>query len=289
MLHSVLHLRNAALAIAVVAVFAPPDVASVKLRPQAAAAFERYVQSTQSRIDRELKRPGAFLYFEGSPASRRKEVEESLRNGGVYIERLTTLDAEGRQIEILDGLAHHWIGAVFVPGATLGEAVALAEDYDHHQDYYRPEVVRSKLIRRDGNDFYIYYRLRKQKVITVTLNTTHDVRYFPVDDRHWHSQSVSLHIAEVENADKPDEREKPVGDDGGFLWRLDSWWRYEGKDGGVYIESEAVSLTRDIPAGLGWLIGPFVTSIPRESLEMTLENTRSALQARAGARRKVKN
>ncbi len=289
MLHSVLRLRNAALAIAVVAVLAPSDVVSVELRPGTAAAFDRYVQATQARIDGELKRPGAFLFFEGLPASRRKEVEESLRQGGVYIERLTTLDAAGGPIEIPDGLAHHWIGAVFVPGATVSEAIALAEDYDHHQDYYQPEVVRSKLIRRDGNDFKIYYRLRKHKVITVTLDTTHDVQYFPVDDAHWHSRSVSLRIAEVENAGKPDEREKPVGEDGGFLWRLDSWWRYEGKDGGVYIESEAVSLTRDIPAGLGWLIRPFVTSIPRESLEMTLENTRSALQERAAARRKVKN
>src|SRR5947209_2547659 len=205
MLHLVLHLRAPALAIAVVAVFAPPDVVSVELRPATAAAF------------------------------------------------------------------------------------ALAEDYDHHQDYYRPEVLRSRLIGLDGNHFKIYYRLRKRKVITVTLNTLHDVQYFRVDDRHWHSRSVSLRIAEVEDAEKPDEREKPVGDDGGFLWRLDSWWRYEEKDGGVYVESEAVSLTRDVPAGLGWLIGPFVTSIPRESLQMTLENTRSAIHARAAARRKVKN
>src|SRR6266568_7108418 len=107
MLHLVLHLRTAGLAIAVVAVFAPPDVASVELRPDTAAAFDRYVQATQSRIDSELKRPGAFLYFEGLPASRRKEVEESLRQGGIYIERLSALDAEGRQIEIPDGLAHH--------------------------------------------------------------------------------------------------------------------------------------------------------------------------------------
>src|SRR6266568_3042342 len=107
MLHSVLRLRNAALAIAVVAVLAPSDVVSVELRPGTAAAFDRYVQATQARIDGELKRRGAFLYFEGLPASRRKEVEESLRQGGIYIERLSALDAEGRQIEIPDGLAHH--------------------------------------------------------------------------------------------------------------------------------------------------------------------------------------
>ena len=93
----------------------------------------------------------------------------------------------------------------------------------------------------------------------------------------------------MKDPDKPDGPELPAGKDHGYLWRLYTYWRFEEKDGGVYVESEAVSLTRDVPAGLGWLIGPFVTSIPRESLQMTLENTRSAIHARAAARRKVKN
>ena len=130
-----------------------------------------------------------------------------------------------------------------------------------------------------GNDFKIYYRLRKKKVITVTLNTYHDVHYFPVDSRRWYSRSYSTRIAEVANADTPNEREKPVGHDGGFLWRINSYWKFEEKDGGVYIECESISLTRDIPTGLGWLIKPFVTSIPKESLEMTMGSTRAALAA----------
>jgi hypothetical protein len=125
--------------------------------------------------------------------------------------------------------------------------------------------------------------LRKHKVITVTLNTLHDVEYFRVDDRHWHSRSVATRIAEVADAGESGEHELPVGNDSGFLWRMDSWWRYEQVEGGVIIESESVSLTRDIPTGLGWLIGPFVTSIPKESLRMMLENTRMALGARAAA------
>jgi len=86
----------------------------------------------------------------------------------------------------------------------------------------------------------------------------------------------------VENAGKPNEAEKPVGDDDGFLWRLDSFWRFAERDGGVYLQLEAISLTRDIPAGLGWLVGPFVTSIPKESLEFTLTRTREALAPQSG-------
>ena len=139
--------------------------------------------------------------------------------------------------------------------------------------------MRSRLISREGNDFKIYYRLRKRKVITVTLNTYHDVHYFPIDSTRWYSRSYSTRIAEVADADTPNEHEKPVGQDGGFLWRINSYWKFEEKDGGVYVECESISLTRDIPTGLGWLITPFVTSIPKESLEMTMGSTRAALVA----------
>src|SRR5205807_8610257 len=95
-----------------------------------------------------------------------------------------------------------------------------------------------------------------------------------------YSRSVSTRIAEVVDPGQPGEREKPVGHDGGFLWRLNSYWRFVERDGGVFVECESISLTRDIPTGLGWMIGPFVTSIPKESLEHTLGSTRSAALAK---------
>jgi len=61
---------------------------------------------------------------------------------------------------------------------------------------------------------------------------------------------------------------------------METWWRIEEKDGGVYIQSEVVSLTRDIPTGLGWLIGPFVSSIPKETLAFTMDATRKAVLAK---------
>ncbi len=261
------------------------EVLSVELKPETREAFARYVQATQARVDRELARPGAFLYVQGLPEPRRSEVLATLKGGGIYMERLRTLDASGREIRAPHALIHHWLGAVFIPGGTVKQVIELVEDYDHHQEIYKPEVVRSRLVSRSGNDFKLFYRLRKHKVITITLNSDHEAWYFPVDATRWHSRSTATRIAEVENADKPDEREKPVGNDGGFLWRLDSWWRFEERDGGVYVESESVSLTRDIPTGLGWLIRPFVTGIPRESLLMTLGSTRSAVLARARARK----
>jgi len=257
-----------------------PDVMSVELKPATVEAFDRYVQATEARIDRELARPGAFLYIEGLPEAKRSQALESIRKGEIYMERLQTQDASGSVIEAPDGLIHHWIGAVFVSGATLKAVLDLVQDYDHHQDVYKPEVVRSRLIRHEGNAYQIFYRLRKKKVITVTLNTNHDVHYFPIDSTHCRSRSVATRIAEVADADQPGEHEKPIGHDGGFLWRMNSYWRFEEKDQGVYVEVESISLTRDIPTGLGWMIRPFVTSIPRESLLMTLGSTRTGAEAR---------
>src|SRR5207244_11795346 len=112
-----------------------------------------------------------------------------------------------------------------------------------------------------------------------------DVRDARVDDSRWSSRTGSTRIAEVADAGESREREKPVGHDGGFLWRLNAYWRFVERDGGVYVECESVSLTRDIPTGLGWMIGPFVTSIPKESLEHTLGSTRSAVLAKIAVAR----
>ncbi|HXW15412.1 MAG TPA: hypothetical protein VEN79_12965 [Terriglobia bacterium] len=257
------------------------DVIAVDLEPKTLEAFNHYVQVTEARINKEVARPGAFLYLEGLPEPQRSQALASLQKGDIYMEPLQTHDASGSAIEAPDGLIHHWIGAVFVPGATLHQILDLVQDYDQHQNIYQPQVVRSRLIHHEGNDFQIFYRLREKKIITVTLNTNHDVQYFPIDATHCRSRSMSTRIAEVANADQPGEYEKPVGHDGGFLWRMDSYWRFEEKDRGVYVEVESISLTRDIPLGLGWIIKPFVTSIPRESLLMTLGSTRSAAEARA--------
>ena len=85
---------------------------------------------------------------------------------------------------------------------------------------------------------------------------------------------------EIDDAGTPNERVKPVGQDGGYLWRINSYWRVLERDGGTYIQCETITLSRGIPFGLGWAIGPFVTGIPKESLEFTLTTTRTALLAR---------
>jgi hypothetical protein len=249
------------------------------LRPDTSRAFREYVEQTDARNEAELKDGSAFIRVEALPAAERAQAYAALRAGQVNIQRLET-KKDGKKIECPGGLIHHWAAVVFVAGAKLADVMGILQDYDHHAIYYAPDVQQSRIERRDGDHFVVFLRFRRHKVITVVLNTEHDVRYFRDSENRAHSRSSATRISQVENAGKANEREKPAGDDDGFLWGMETWWRMEERDGGVYVQSEVVSLTRTIPSGLGWLIGPFVNSIPRETLTFTLEATRKAVQAR---------
>ena len=264
---------SAAVAAVMLLVISATQVSSAELQPRTVAAFDRYVQVTEQR----MRDDPQFLWVDGLPASQKRAVLEALRRGELVIDRLTTRQS-GKEIDIPDGMVHHWIGVVFVPGATVDKALSLLQDYDHHGQIYAPAVAASKLLSRDGNNFRVYLRFMMKKVITVVVNSEHDARFTREEPNRASSRIYSTRISEVESPGTPSEREKPVGNDGGYLWRLSSYWRVLQRDGGTYVQCESISLTRDIPAGFGWLVRPFVTSIPRESLEFTLTTTRNVLR-----------
>jgi hypothetical protein len=248
--------------------FAASHVHAADLQPETVRAFEKYIRETEIRLDQRL--PSKFLWLDDD-AQRATQV----RAGQVAIENR---GGHG-MLPVPGGLIHDWIGAAFIRGATIDQTLALVQNYDRHQQIYQPEVLRSRLLSRNGNDFRVYMRLLKKKIVTVVLDTEHDVHYERIDASRWRSRSHSTRITELENPGKPSERALPAGDDHGFLWRLNSYWRFEQRDGGVYVECEAISLTRGIPAGLGWLVEPIIKSLPRESLANTLRETRTALAA----------
>jgi hypothetical protein len=254
--------------------------APAELKPATVEAFDLYVGLTDARNDAELKRGTDLLWVDGLPEAERLKAYSELKRGDVKMQRLETRD-NGATIHCPGGMIHHWVGTVFIPEAKLQDVLGVLEDYDRHFVYYAPDVERSRIESRDAEHFRVFLRFRRHKIITVVLDTQHEVRYFRDAETRAHSRSSAVRIAEVENPDKSGEREKAPGDDDGFLWRMETWWRMEEADGGVYVQSEVASLTRNIPTGLAWLIGPFVSSVPRESLTFTLEATRNVVQARS--------
>jgi hypothetical protein len=240
------------------------NVAAAVLKPPTVVAFEKYIGQTETRLEARK----SFLWADESPERARR-----VKQGEIVVE-----GAGARAlIDVNDGLIHDWVGTVFVPGVTLQQTLAHVRDYDNDARRHH-EVVASHIVRHEGNEYRVYMRLLKKKIITVVLDTEHDIRYIPVDAERWKSHSRTTKIAEVQNAGKKDERELPPGTGYGFLWKLYTYWRFQERDGGTWIECEAISLTRDVPTGLGWLIEPIIRSLPKESLENTLRETAAGLK-----------
>ena len=249
-----------------------PGAWGEELSFQTLAAFQGYMRRTEQELAGRLSNPSAPLWGEAPPS-----LWARIRNGEIPVEALNG----GRPAPVPGGLVHDWIGGVFIPGVGLQDVVKLLQDYNRHARIYQPEVLASKLLSRDGDRFHTYLRLKKKKVLTVVLDTEYDIRWIHLGPRRAACRSLSTKVAEVEEAGTGQEREKPPGEGHGFLWRFNAYWWVSERDGGVYLECRSISLTRDVPRALAWLINPIVSGLPRESLVHTLERTRAALQLRA--------
>jgi hypothetical protein len=178
----------------------------------------------------------------------------------------------GGPVDAPDGMIHDWIAATVISGATVEKTLALLQNYADYKNIYRPDVSDSKLLGRDGDLWRIHLRMVKKKVFTVVLNAEFDVQYRPLGNNRWTVMSRSTRIAELDG-----DRERPTGTGRGFLWRLNTYWLIEPRPEGVYLECRAISLSRDIPFGRA-LVEPFLTSVPRESLQGTMDATVRALR-----------
>jgi hypothetical protein len=246
------------------------DVQPVQLKPETLQAFEAYIREAEAAMAQTL-RGDSFLWSDGDP-KRAKQV----RQGKIVAELWQGKGA----IKVPAGLIHDWIGAAFIPAATVPHILARIQDYDNHKNIYRPEVIDSKLISRRGDDFKIFLRVLKKKIITVVLDTDHDVHYFHISGAggaRGGCNSYTTRTAEVDDAGKPNEKVHPPDTGYGFLWRLNTYWRFAERDGGAYAECRAISLTRDIPAVFKWIIEPMVRSLPKDTLIHTLKATRDAV------------
>jgi hypothetical protein len=252
---------------------APGAYAFARLSPEAAGAFDRYVEQAEARMGRD-RTPLRFLYADEQP-----EVKTRLRSGELIIEPASALD-RGPAPRIPGGMLQDWVGMMFIPGATIERVKAVLEDNDNYKNFYKPEVIESKKLDGTGDESDVFMRLYEKHILTVVLNTTYHTQYGMLDASRMYVTSRSTRIAEVKNPNESYTEELPVGNDTGFLWRLNSYWRFEAADGGVYAECEAISLSRDVPLGLGWMLKGFLERFPKESMLNTLRGTRAAVEAR---------
>ena len=201
-------------------------VTPVALKPQTLESFASYVRDAEAAMEENLGGGKPFLWSDASPAR-----AQQVRAGEIVAEFWS---GQG-PVKVPHGLIHDWIGAALIAGTTVKDVLALLQNYDNHKNIYQPEVMDSRLISHHANDFQIYLRLLKKKIITVVLDTDHDVHYRPLDRARWICRSYTTRIAEVENAGSPAERVLPPDTGHGFLWRLYSYWRFQERDSGVYV------------------------------------------------------
>jgi hypothetical protein len=238
-------------------------------------AWKTYVDLTQARINGELKVLPARLRTD--PAI--------LKTGKIQVQRLETPNAQGKEIEIPDGAVHHWLGAIFIPGVTLDKVVSWVQNYPQYKDYFQ-DVERADIRSRNGDTFEIFLRLKRSKLgVTVHFNTKHHIVYGPRSPGFLASISESTEIRQVKDPGSKTESEYPEGDDSGYLWRLNSYWRFTERDGGVLVECESIGLSRSLGWGLGFLniltlgkVKGIAESIAREALEQTLTDLREGVR-----------
>jgi hypothetical protein len=235
---------------------------------QAVAAFNLYIDGVELRLDRQHRSRDGFL------APLAADSQTGLRRGELVIQQLTPSNGG----ELPGALLHHWRGTAFAAGAKAADFERLMKDFNSYPRHFSPQVIQAKVVVRKDDRMQAVMRVRQRHVITVVMDTAYDVNFGQLDAQHGYSVSRSTRISEIDSAGTANERVLNADEEHGFLWRQNTYWSYEERDGGLYMQIESISLTRSIPAIIGWAVRPFVESVPRESLEFTLRATCNALR-----------
>jgi hypothetical protein len=241
-----------------------------ELKQEALKSWDDYVQAANSQM-RDRVASGTFLWVDEDP-DRLKHV----RTGKILVSPV------GPHIPkpVPTGLIHDWIGAAYFPNTRLSEVLAVARDYDHYQKYYSPSVVESKsLTQPGGDDRFSILLVNKEVVAKMALDSQYQACYQKLTPNRWYAVAYTTRIQEIREYGHPGENKLPPDQGSGYIWRLYSIARFEERDGGVYVEIEAMALSRDIPVSFRWLADPIVRRVSKSSLVTSLKQMQEAVRS----------
>lgn len=251
---------------------APVASNGAELKEDTLRAWNAFVETANLQMRDRVH--GTFLWVDEVP-SRNLQV----RAGKILI---SSVGQENPKV-VPSGLIHDWIGAAFIPEARLGDVLSAVRDYDHYKDFYKPTVVDSKSLDTAGNcDKYFVRAVSKEIVAETALDGEYEACYVQLDERRWYSIAQTTGVQEIRHYGRPGEQELPPNQGSGYIWRLYSLARFEERDGGVYVELEAIVLSRDIPVAVRWVVNPIVRSVSRNSLLTSLRQMEEAVRTTAG-------
>ena len=258
-------------AVGVAIAISPPGSLTAQAPAAGSARFDSYVKSVEVRLAEQHRSRAAFL---ATPATRWSEGAPSIPAGRVQIEHIIV--PGGAEVE--GAMIHHWRASTFVRGASAADFEALLRNLPAYPRIFAPRVTRADLVAGRGDRVETAMRLREQHVITIWMDASYDVQFGQLDPTHRYMISRSTQVRELAGVGTPSERTLSPSEEHGWLWRMNTYWSYQEKDGGLYLQVESISLSRAIPRGLGWAVGPYVESVPRQSLEWTLQAVCRAIQ-----------
>jgi hypothetical protein len=260
---------------------ADSPVMAARLQEKTLKAWNEYVRLTEERITEELNSSTGFLAQDFQAVPKTKMERDAALSGQILVEKMKTLNPKGRKIKVPAGTIHHWRGSMFIPDVEL-ETVLAQVRYPAQQKDLQEDVLESRILEENDDSLRLYLKLVRSKIITVTYNTEHLLEYKRHGEGLASSRSIATKIAELEEVGTPAEREKPEGMDRGFLWRLNSYWRYQQVDGGVLVECESLTLSRGVPAILAPFVKPMIRGVARESMKRTLSSMRDRFATTEG-------
>jgi hypothetical protein len=248
-----------------------PGLHALELQPSTLKAWDDYIVSADSGMRARLNGLRPFLWADEAP-----ERNRLLQRGTAVV-----LPAAGAGIvSVPGGLIHHWIGAVFIPNTTLRSLRAVFRDYDRYKEYFKPAVADSRSLPcTDTHERFSMIWQRRVLFVSAAIESQYQAHYFTVDARRGYDIATTTQVREIEAYRQSGERFLAPGQGSGYIWRMHSIARFEERNGGVYLELEALALTRDIPGSLRWLVGPVVNHLSINSLTTTLRQTRDAVHS----------
>jgi len=254
---------------------ATQSVRAAELQPDTLIAWNAYVKKADLHMQERAASGLPFLWMDesGDRAAR-------VRRGEVVVAPVVGQGTEG----VPHGLVHDWIGAIFIPGATIDSVLVVVHDYDNYHQMYRPAVTSSRTLActDTSQEFQMVWQ-RKVLFVSAAMQGHYQANDVMLDAHRSYSVAEAAEVREIAAYGHSDERLQPPDTGRGFLWRIRSVARYEERDGGVYLELEAMALTRDIPASLAWMVTPVVNHLSINSLTTTLRQTRDAVISSRGS------
>lgn len=235
--------------------------------PAATSAFNAYIDRVEAGHNQRYRSPELLVHL--APRS-----VGSLHRGELLIEEMTPAPEPA----FAGAMLHHWRGTAFVPGVGAADFDRILEDFAAYPQIFAPQILRASARTFQGEPIELTLRVRQKHVITVVMDTVYDVSFGQLDPQHRFSTSRSTSLTEIGAPGTAEEHRLSAGEEHGFLWRMNTYWTYSERDGGLYLQVESVSLSRAVPTGLGWALRPYVESVPREAIEFTLRAARNALQ-----------